>query len=253
MPAPRKLVVLQVSPWSERAKWALDHHGLAYTVEQHVPILGERRLRRLVGPDKPRATTPVLVAGEEVLSESWDIAKYADREGRGSTLIAPEQEATIAKWVAVADGAATAGRALVLSAMLENPLALDENGPPAVPSFLRPLLRPVARKVTKAFARKYKLTLGNSDAQTRTVRAGLDALRNGLNVSSPYLLGSFSYADIALASIIQGFLPVEDRFMKIGPATRKAWTRPDLVADYADLVAWRDVLYERHRLPAKVS
>src|SRR5580658_7746154 len=41
----RKLVSLHVSPWSERAKWALDHHRLAYTVVEHVPIAGERRLR----------------------------------------------------------------------------------------------------------------------------------------------------------------------------------------------------------------
>ena len=70
----KKLVTLSVSPWSERARWALDHHGLVYEVVPHMPILGERRLRRIVGPDKPRATVPVLFAGSEVLTESWDIA-----------------------------------------------------------------------------------------------------------------------------------------------------------------------------------
>src|SRR5579864_5859577 len=83
MPVRRRLVSLNVSPWTERAKWALDHHRLTYEVTEHLPILGERRLRRLVGPGKPRATVPVLVAGTEVVSESWDIAVYADREGEG--------------------------------------------------------------------------------------------------------------------------------------------------------------------------
>ncbi len=78
----RKLVSLHVSPWSERAKWALDHHGLDYEVVEHMPIIGERRLRRLVGPGKPRATVPVLLAGAEKV-----IAVYADREGKGTRLI----------------------------------------------------------------------------------------------------------------------------------------------------------------------
>jgi glutathione S-transferase len=247
MHAARTLVALHVSPWSERAKWALDHHGLAYTVVEHLPVLGERKLRRLVGPTKPKATAPVLIAGEEVFSESWDIAKYADREGSGAKLIPPQHETTIAQWVALADGAGVAGRSLVIASMLASPRALDENGPPAVPAWLRPLLRPVARQAMQAFARKYELNLDDSEAPTRTVRAAMDALRKGLAVSAPYLLGAFGYADIALASIIQGFSPVADSFLKLGPATRAAWTRPDLATDYADLVAWRDLVYARQR------
>src|SRR4051812_533417 len=102
MNKPRKLITLKISPWSERAKWALDHHQLVYETIQHAPFLGERRLRRLVGAQKKRATAPVLLAGEQILTESWDIALYADREGKGSKLIPPDREGEIRKWNSLA-------------------------------------------------------------------------------------------------------------------------------------------------------
>ncbi len=246
MVAPRKLVTLGVSPWSERAKWALDHHGLDYEVVHHMPVLGERRLRRIVGPDKPRATVPVLVSGSEVLSDSWDIAMYADREGKGSRLIPPDHEPAIRGWCAMADAASNEGRALVVAATLASGPALDEQGPPA-PKWLKRILRPAGRAATRAFARKYELRLDDREAHIKSVRAALDRLRAGLTVTSPYLLGSFSYADIALATLLQGIVPVSDRFIEIGPATRAAWTQPELASDYADLVGWRDSLYESRR------
>jgi glutathione S-transferase len=46
---------------------------------------------------------------------------------------------------------------------------------------------------------------------------------------------------------MQGISPVDDRFVKLGPATRAAWTQAPLAAEYADLVAWRDKVYERQR------
>ena len=252
MPVRRRLVSLNVSPWTERAKWALDHHGLTYEVAEHLPILGERRLRRLVGPGKPRATVPVLVAGTEVVSESWDIAVYADREGEAPKLIPSGQESPIRAWAALADEGANAGRPLIIAAMLASGPALDEQGPPGVPGWLRRPMRPIARAVTRAFARKYDFRLEERDTHTRAVRAALDRLRLGLEASSPYLQGVFTYADIAMASLIQGISPVDDRFLRIGPATRAAWTQVPLASEYADLVLWRDRLYESNRRRANV-
>lgn len=111
MEATPKLISLHVSPWSERARWALDHHGIAYGIVEHSPVLGERRLRRVVGIAKPKATVPVLLVGREVLTESWDIAAYADRTGHGSKVIVPELEPQIRQWVQRIDDAMQSGRA----------------------------------------------------------------------------------------------------------------------------------------------
>jgi glutathione S-transferase len=247
MAAPRKLVSLRVSPWSERARWALDHHGLSYEVVEHMPVVGERRLRRLVGPGKPRVTVPVLLAGGDVVSDSWDIAAYADREGEGAKLIPAEHEAEVRTWCALADEAMSAGRALIVAGILASGPALDEQGPPFIPRWSRRALRPLGRAATRAFARKYDLRLEDGAEHVRVVRSALERLRSALAAGSPYLLGTFSYADIAMTTLLQGVVPVADRFLKIGPATRAVWTQAALATEFADLVAWRDRIYETHR------
>lgn len=244
----RKLYTLHVSPWSERAKWVLDHHDLGYDIVEHVPFLGERRLRKVVGRHKPRATVPILVTGSEVLTESWDIALYADREGRGMKLVPRDREKDVRKWNDFADEAMAAGRALVVAAMLSTPGALDEGFPASVPSFVRALLRPVSRYGTQWFARKYELSLDAAAVHTAKMRAALETMRAAVS-GSPYVLGSFSYADIALTTALQGVRPVDDRYLRIGPATRKAWTHDELASEFADLLAWRDRVYAEHRRP----
>ena len=42
-------------------------------------------------------------------------------------------------------------------------------------------------------------------------------------------------------------LPVDDRHWRLGPGTRKAWTQPGLAGEFADLLAWRDRVYDQHR------
>src|SRR5579862_5425480 len=97
-----KLVVLSYSPWSERARWALDHHGLTYRTVQHTPFIGERRLRRLTGGRQGRATVPVLIDGDTLLTDSWDIALYADQLGPAAKLIPAGRESEVRTWVDLA-------------------------------------------------------------------------------------------------------------------------------------------------------
>lgn len=245
--ASRRLILLKVSPWSERAKWALDHHGLSYQTIEHAPFLGERRLRRLVGESKERATVPVLIDEKEVISDSWEIALYADREGQSTRLIPDAHEEEIRSYNDLADRTMAAGRALIVASMLASPEAVDESLPPGVPKFVRPLLRPIGRFASEWFARKYELRLEDTAKHRETLRATLETLRAALKKSSPYLLGAFSYADIIMATTLQGILPVADRYIRLGPATRKVWTQPELAREYAELIEWRDRLYDQHR------
>jgi glutathione S-transferase len=140
----------------------------------------------------------------------------------------------------------TAGRVLTIARLLASDAALQETLPPALPRLARRLLLPVARRVTHWFARKYELDLEAKAAAQSVLCEALDALRTAL-VRSEYVLGRFSYADIIAASLLQGLVPVADRYVRLGPATREVWTNAQLAAAYPDLVAWRDRLYERHR------
>lgn len=100
------------------------------------------------------------------------------------------------------------------------------------------------------FARKYGLSLADLAPYEAGLREGLGALRAGLAASSPYLLGSFSYADIAAATLLQGVQPVVDDCLPLDRATRAAWTQPALAREYADLLQWRDDIYRKHRRPS---
>jgi glutathione S-transferase len=78
------------------------------------------------------------------------------------------------------------------------------------------------------------------------MRPALDRLEHAIK-ASPYLLGAFSYADIAMATVLQGIAPVGNGYIRLGPATRRAWTRPVLEQAYPNLIRWRDNLYLQHR------
>lgn len=244
------LIFLPVSPWSERARWALDHHRIAYQIIEHVPILGERRLRRLLGYPSHRVTVPVLLVGEQILADSWDIARYADRVGSAEPLIPPEHEATVRRWHDLAEDAMSAARPLTLQRLLQSPGALREALPAPIPGWARSLSWPVAGWVTRRFARKYGADLREAAAPRATVQAALTELRSALG-GRDHLLSAFSYADIVMATLLQGVVPVADRYIPLGPATRAAWTQAELAEPNEDVVAWRDRLYERHR-PAPV-
>jgi glutathione S-transferase len=107
-------------------------------------------------------------------------------------------------------------------------------------------MRPVTRFGLRWFARKYELSPGETAEYEDKMRPALDRLRSAVK-RAPYLVGRFSYADIAMASLLQGISPVGNGYIRLGPATRRAWTRPTLQAAYAELVRWRDNLYLDHR------
>jgi glutathione S-transferase len=240
------LVSLRYSPWSERAHWALDHHGIAYQSVRHEPFLGEPRLRKLAGHRRGRVTVPLLLTGDEALMESFEIARFADRHGGAESLVPPEHEASIRELNELVERTMMAGRGLTTAALLADPAALDEALPRGVPSFVRPLLRPLSRFGTRWFARKYELDLADRATPVAALAETLATLR-ARYAGRDYCHDRFSYADILFCSLLQAISPVSDRYIRLGPAWRRAWTIPELARDFADLVAHRDELYARHR------
>jgi glutathione S-transferase len=70
---------------------------------------------------------------------------------------------------------------------------------------------------------------------------------SGALAGREHLLDDFSYADIAMACALQQVAPVDDRFIPLTPGMRRCTTDPELAAEFAAAVAWRDRLYERFR------
>lgn len=258
------LVSLHVSPWSERARWALDHHRVAYKKIPHQPVLGELRLRKLLGRHGKHAgpaTVPALIDGDTLLRDSWDIARWADEHGQGAPLIPAEHAAEIRRWNDLADQTMAHARVLIVANMLATPASMDESMPPAIPRWIARLSRPINRAGTKWFARKYGVDPAATGPAITKMRETLTTLRQVL-AGRPYLLGAsssrpsgpeFTYADIVMSTMLQGVLPVSDEYIRLGPATRTVWTQPALAAEFPELLAWRDDLYRRHRRPVRGS
>src|SRR5689334_2595000 len=92
------LVGLHYSPWTEKARWALDHHGLPYTYEEYLPMIGEPALRLRTRRAFGKVSVPVLIDRDEAVFDSWEIARFAEKQGKGSKLFPEDRLHQIRAW-----------------------------------------------------------------------------------------------------------------------------------------------------------
>ncbi|WP_375769776.1 glutathione S-transferase N-terminal domain-containing protein [Archangium gephyra] len=234
------------SPWSERARFALDHHRIDYREESYTPFLGEPLLRLRTGVFRGLITVPVLFHDGRVLRDSVEIARYADRLGTGAPLFPASAEAELARYVELATGLMEAARALSVLRMARDEAMQLENLPPSVPAPLRRALLPLARLGTAFMNRKYRLDARDPEQDRATIRRGLERLRADLR-GRDTLLSGFTFADIAVAVSLTMVRPVEHPLIPLGPGMRAAFTEPRLAEEFGDLLAWRDKLYAERR------
>ena len=248
----RELTGLAYSPWTEKARWVLDYHRLPYRYREHLMIFDEPflrwRLRRLCGG----ITVPALIDRVDGttyrLADSWEIAQHADQLGTSAKLFPKRNLEAIQRYNALSEMALSSGRALLTGRMKDDREALREALPPFIPALLQRHLLWMARLglwyIVNGFGTRAKGPIEH-EADLREV---LLTLRRDLKKSNDdYLLGEFSYADIAMSVTLQFVEPVSDKFKRIGPATRRAWTDPKIAKDFQDLIAWRDRVYAKHR------
>jgi glutathione S-transferase len=240
------LIALHYSPWTEKARWALDHHHVPYRLEHHVPMLGEPALRLRTGRLGGPATVPVLIDGEGAIFDSFAIARHAERNGSGSPLFPAAHLAEITRWNDRSDEALAAGRALVVTRIAASREAQTESLPGFIPAAIRPALAGMAQLGVRYLASKYSISR-DLDRAEATAASTLDEIRAALAGRAYLLDGELTYADIAAAMVLQIVRPVRDAFIRLRPATRACWTTPALERRYGDLLDWRDQLYDKHR------
>jgi glutathione S-transferase len=237
------LVELPYSPWSEKARFALDHHRYAYRRETYKPMIGELPLRARTGKWTGRVTVPVLLTDGGPIFDSLAIAKHADATGAAASLFPRELVHEIDSWNATSEEALAVGRKLALLRSFENPQAQKDGLEGLVPAPLRGALRPVALTAVRYLESKY----GARALDPARLEAALVALRAGLAKKGEYLLGDFTYADVTMAAVLQCVRPPES--VPMSRAIRSTFTDGDLAERYPDLLAWRDRIYAKHRRP----
>jgi glutathione S-transferase len=238
------------SPWTEKARWALDHHGVRYRYEEYAPLVDEPWLRLRARRLRGRISVPFLLGPGLSLGDSFAIAREAERIGDGVPLLPPDLLPAIAAWNERSERLIAAGRAQVLARTDASAAAQAESLPAFVPEALRPRLAGVARLGTAYIRRKYGVRPvpdEDLDADLAAVRAALARGHPTAPEALRYLLGRFTFADVAVAAALQVLRP-HGRFpAALGPAQRDTWARPALAARWEDVLAWRDLMIDRHR------
>lgn len=241
---------LSYSPWSDRARWALAHCGVEYRRHAYQPVLGEfalrLKLRRWYGP----VSVPVMQTEDGMLADSHAIARWADAHAnRGAAkLFPPGRDAEIGRYDELSEAALAAGRTLGLQKVLQDDAALRELLPAAAGSRLGPLGPKLVASAVRRTIRKYAHTSppnpkGALISLLEKIRRELEAVPRHPD-GDRYLLGEFSYADITAATGLSFVLPPSSH-LRLGDASRRAYTHRDLAERYADVIAWRDALYAK--------
>lgn len=240
-----ELLGLPYSPWSEKARWALDARRVPYTFRLYAPLVGEPGLRLKIHKWTGPVTVPVFTADDgRVLTDSAEIARWADEHGEGPALFPADLQGEVAALVAASERGLAAGRRLALARMLKDRQALRE----MVPRALRRPLGPVAATLgglgVRRTLRKYAVAGAAPDADAE-LDAVLGDLRRALG-GGKTILGTFTFGDIAMAQVLAFVVPPSFG-LRIAQNSRKAFTDVARVGRYADLLAWRDALYDAQR------
>lgn len=243
---------ISYSPWSEKARWALDACGVEHRRRPYQPLLDELMLRRRLGTWRGPVSVPILDLGTDVLADSFDIAKYADRCAGSDEqrILRSEDEDHIRRYDALSQRGLAAGRALGLARIVQDKEALAELVPRGIRRALGPIAVAISRFGVARTLRKYA-DVTPSDPHDALAEV-LDTLEADLGRAevgphgTRHLLGRFSYADIAMAQVL-AFVEPPSTHLRLSPASRRAYRQADLAERHPELVRWRDALYRAHR------
>jgi glutathione S-transferase len=237
------------TPEIEKVLWVLDHHRVAYRVAPYVPIVGKPLWRWRLREWRPGMVMPYYMRGAERLHGSRSIVMHVDRRGASPRLIPAAREAAIIGWEKKSYAIARLAHPLMLQALAGDVDALRERTPSWAPGPLRDALVLMSRARWR-YVRRFWSTHGRGDPAIlrQELRDALTRLRGELAGRS-YVLEDFSYADICIAVVLGAITPPPDPFFPLGPHNRRCFTQPDLLDAFADLVEWRDRIYQEHRRP----
>jgi glutathione S-transferase len=246
----RSFTAIAFSPWSEKARWALDHHRVEYREVPFAPVYGEWVLRLQLREPFGRITVPVLQDGDRWDRDSFDIARRAEEIGRGAPLFPAIHLDAIREWNRRSEIALAAGRAILMQGWARSPELARAALPAGLPAAFVPIALAFGRRRLEAFMAKYRIR--EDDASHEAVlETELEHLEQAL-AGRRYLIGdAFSYADIAMALTLQQVRPVDPRFIVRMEGLDAAGMHIEPAASrHPALIAWRDDLYARHRRPA---
>jgi len=203
----RRLLTIPISHYCEKARWALERAGLAYSEERHVQGVHILVARRAGG----RETVPVLIADEGVFNESEDILRYADRNLPEEVRLFPADTGLrteveeLSRWLD--EGLGPDGRRLMYVQMLaerKQMLRVNNQGVPRWEARMMSTLWPLA---TRLAARRLGLAPDTIEKDSANVIRSFDSIAERRSDGRRYLCGDrFTAADLTFACLASSIL-----------------------------------------------
>jgi len=198
--SPAILITVPLSHFCEKARWALDHAGVAYREEPHAPLLSRFATRRGAG-----SSVPVLIHDDRHFIDSTDILVHVDSL-RGGDCLYPRDAAARAEVAALEEGFdAELGphtRRWVYAQLLPDPklvTSLWSRGVPRMQANLIPWIAPLARYAAR---KGYRITPEGAQRSLDRVRAVFTDVGERLRDGREFLVaGHFTAADLTFASL----------------------------------------------------
>ncbi len=197
------LYLFAISHFCEKARWALDYHGIKYSLV-HLPPGAHMRWARRTG--LPATTLPTLKAGDHYIQGSSDIIDWADTNGAGAPLLTPRDSA--------ADGIAVEQRCDDIIGVHTRRMFYSEaliKHPETVKAVFLADLKPAQKIATtaiwpvlrKMMISKMDIGIAQGEASKKILESELDWLDGLYADGRRFLLEDrFTRADLTVASLL---------------------------------------------------
>jgi glutathione S-transferase len=249
-----RLITLSISPFNELARWSLERAAIPYREEPQALVWHVVASRRAGGA----GTTPLLVANGEVVSESAQIAEWADRHSRSDAALYPAGSADEARDLVTrfVEDLGPETRRVIWCHLVNDHALADRYWRQGVSGRQRRLQPWLLRLGKPGVRRALGLKKEQTEAAPGRVRAIFDEVAERLSDGRRYLLGDrFTVADIAFASMASPAVLPEEGYPVEAPHPEDfpepvAATLRELRSHPAGQYALR--LYREERVPRTV-
>lgn len=200
-----RLLTIPISPYSEKARWALDRLGLLYTEERHLPVF--HYVRSFKVGRVPNV--PILVDGGTVLCDSSAILQHLERYADPETRLYPDQHRqAVEEWEDLFDEilGVESRRWVYFHAMQRPQMALRTScqGVPAWQTAVAPWCYPL---LVAYITRHLRISARNVHAGLEICRRIISRVDAAMSDGRSYLVGDrFTAADLTFACMMSPFL-----------------------------------------------
>jgi glutathione S-transferase len=195
------LVTIRFSHFCDKARWALDHCGVAYRERAYLPGLHLFDTRRHGG-----RSTPLLVTESGVLKQSTEIVAYADRAAPAERRLYPDDpgvRAEVDAFIAEVDRSlGPAVRRVVYHHLLPHPAHLVHAVAGGMSLAERLLFRVAIPRLDPVMRRMMNIDEAGAERSLVAIRRVLADVSARLDDGRRYLFGErLGAADIAFAAL----------------------------------------------------